>query len=112
MWGAPHGAPLSPHAHGSTSSPSSLTFATYWSRGPFQTALPGPSWLPHGACLAWQPIFSGGARGPGSALRCLHVCRGHLRQEVGKFGYGVGRTETCHEGGMMGRGQDGDSLQM
>lgn len=79
---------------------SSLTFGTYWSRWSFQTPLPGPSRLPHGACPAWKPIFSRGPRGPRSALRCLHVHRGHLSQEVGKFGCGRGKVETFHEGGI------------
>lgn len=79
---------------------SSLTFGPCWSRRSFQTPLPGPSRLPHGACLAWKPVFPGGAWGPGSALRCLHVCRGwHLGQEVGKFGCGAGKQRHVMKAG-------------
>lgn len=67
---------------------SSLTFGTNWSGRSFQTPLPGPSRLPHGACSAWKPVFPGGPRGPRSAWRRLHVRRGHLGHEVGEFGCG------------------------
>lgn len=76
-----------------------LTFGTYRSRGSFQAPLPGPSWLPHGACLAWKPVFPGGPRGPGPALRCLHVHGGHLGQQVGEFGCGAGtQRHTLKQG--------------
>lgn len=66
---------------------SSFTFGTYGARGSLQTPLPWPSWLPHGACPTWKSIFSRRPWGSGSALRGLCVRRGHLGQEVGKFGF-------------------------
>lgn len=96
--GAPRRAALSPPGGAKRTSGSSLTFGAGWSGGPFQTPVPGPSWLPHGACPARKPIFPGGPRGPGSALRCLRVRWGHLGQEVGKFGYGGGNRESDREG--------------
>lgn len=92
------------------SSRSSLTFWTYGSRGSFQTPLPRTTWLPHGAGPTWKPIFSRGSWGPGSALRCLHVRWGHLGQEVGEFGCGVGKREAFHEEWIVDIGQDGYSL--
>lgn len=65
---------LSPRVRCNTHLPGpALTFGTYGSRGSFQTPLPGPPWLPHGASPTREPIFSRGPGGSGSALRGLGV---------------------------------------
>lgn len=80
-----------------------LTFGAHWSGGSFQTTLARSAWFTYGACPAWEPIFSRRSWGARSALRGFHVCRRHLGQEVGKFGYGIGEPETFVKNGLRMR---------